>query len=99
MHSQSFYKDVNQVVNQAYMPKQKIVVEDAKVCPTEVLSLITKAMKDSSDETKQQAREKNQGVEDSKMKKVLDDLMDACPGNFPAAGETEKKEDEQPKDS
>ena len=99
MHSKSFYKDVNQVVNQAYMPKQEIVAEAAKVCPTEVLALITRAMETGQDNLKKQAREENQGVADSKMKKALDDLMDACPGNFPAAGETEKKEDEQSKDS
>ena len=94
MHSQSFYNDVNQVVNQAYMPepKNEEPLQEAKMCPTEVLAIITRAMETGQDNLKKQAREENQKVADPKMRQALDDLMDACP-KFPAVEkETPDKE-------
>ena len=91
VHSKNFYNDVNQVINSSYMPKQQ-VVQEAKMCPTEVLAIITRAMETGQDNLKKQAREENQKVADPKMKKALDDLMDACPA-FPAANEDNKSEE------
>lgn len=95
MDSRNTYNLINTVVNPAWMnTQQKPIVEAAKICPTEVLALITRAMETGQDNLKKQAREENQGVADSKMKKALDDLMDACPGNFPPAGEDDNNADE-----
>ena len=93
VHSKSFYNDVNQVINSAYMPRQQ-VVQEAKMCPTEVLAIITRAMETGQDNLKKQARSENQKVADPKMRQALDDLMDACP-KFPALEEeTPDKEGE-----
>ena len=90
VHSKSFYNDVNQVINSVFMPKQ--VVQEAKMCPTEVLAIITRAMETGQDNLKKQAREENQKVADPKMRQALDDLMDACP-KFPVANEDNKSEE------
>ena len=69
-------------------------LQEAKMCPTEVLAIITRAMETGQDNLKKQARDENKKVADPKMKKALDDLMDACP-KFPALEEeTPDKEGE-----
>ena len=83
MDSRKTYNLINTVVNSSYMKPQ--VIKEAKMCPTEVLAIITRAMETGQDNLKKQARDENQKVADPKMRKALDDLMDACP-KFPAAG-------------
>ena len=53
--------------------------QEAKMCPTEVLAIITRAMETGQDNLKKQARDENKKVADPKMRQALDDLMDACP--------------------
>lgn len=91
MHSRNTYNLINNVVNPAYMNPR--VVQEAKMCPTEVLAIITRAMETGQDNLKKQAREENQKVADPKMRKALDDLMDACP-KFPTAGKDDNNADE-----
>ena len=76
---------INQLLNpRLYSARQTL--QEAKMCPTEVLAIITRAMETGQDNLKKQARSENQKVADPKMRKALDDLMDACP-KFPAIEE------------
>ena len=73
---------------------QAQTLQEAKMCPTEVLAIITRAMDTGQDNLKKQARDENKKVADPKMRQALDDLMDACP-KFPALEEeTPDKEGE-----
>ena len=84
-------------INQLLNPKfygTKQTLQEAKMCPTEVLAIITRAMETGQDNLKKQARDENKKVADPKMRQALDDLMDACP-KFPALEEeTPDKEGE-----
>ncbi len=76
---------INRLLNpRLYETKQTL--QEAKMCPTEVLAISTRAMETGQDNLKKQARSENQKVADPKMRKALDDLMDACP-KFPAMEE------------
>ena len=81
---------INRVLNPRLYGSQQ-TLQEAKMCPTEVLAIITRAMETGQDNLKKQARDENQKVADPKMRKALDDLMDACP-KFPPAGEEESEE-------
>ena len=83
---------INRVLNpRLYNTRQTL--QEAKMCPTEVLATITRAMETGQDNLKKQARDENKKVADPKMRKALDDLMDACP-KFPAM-EEEAPEDKE----
>ena len=73
---------------------QAQTLQEAKMCPTEVLAIITRAMETGQDNLKKQARSENQKVADPKMRKALDELMDACPKFPPVEEETPDKEGE-----
>ena len=76
---------INRLLNPRLYGTQQ-TLQEAKMCPTEVLAIITRAMETGQDNLKKQARSENQKVADPKMRKALDDLMDACP-KFPAVEE------------
>ena len=76
---------INRLLNPRLYGTQQ-TLQEAKMCPTEVLAIITRAMETGQDNLKKQARSENQKVADPKMRKALDDLMDACP-KFPAIEE------------
>ena len=76
---------INRLLNPRLYGTQQ-TLQEAKMCPTEVLAIITRAMETGQDNLKKQARNENKKVADPKMRKALDDLMDACP-KFPAMEE------------
>ena len=82
---------INRVLNPR-LYGQSQTLQEAKMCPTEVLAIITRAMETGQDNLKKQARDENQKVADPKMRQALDDLMDACP-KFPVANEDNKSEE------
>ena len=84
---------INKLLNPKFYGDPQ-TLQEAKMCPTEVLAIITRAMETGQDNLKKQARDENKKVADPKMRKALDDLMDACP-KFPALEEeTPDKEGE-----
>ena len=82
---------INRLLNPRLYGTQQ-TLQEAKMCPTEVLAIITRAMETGQDNLKKQARDENQKVADPKMRQALDDLMDACP-KFPVANEDNKSEE------
>jgi hypothetical protein len=101
MHSQSFYKDVNQVVNQAYMPRSKneeslqeapmgdsAVTGKSKDDVAGVIALITRAMETGQDELFKQAKNEAKSLSCKDTKKNIMALIAACP----AAKDAKEKE-------
>lgn len=102
MHSQSFYKDVNQVVNKAYMPLptndqeslQEEPMNDSGVTGKSkddvagVIALITRGMETGQSELFKQAKDEAKSLSCKDTKKNIMALIAACPV---AKGEDTKK--------
>ena len=102
MHSKSFYKDVNQVVNKAYMPQESLQEEPAKGHPmgdtgvtgkskddvAGVIALITRAMETGQSELFKQAKDEAKSLSCKDTKKNIMALIAACP----AAKDAKEKE-------
>ena len=102
MHSQSFYKDVNQVVNKAYMPQptdnqeplQEEPMDDSGVTGKSkddvagVIALITRGMETGQSELFKQAKDEAKSLSCKDTKKNIMALIAACP----AAKDAKEKE-------